>query len=112
MMENKDERDPKKSSKLDLFEKRKQSSRNLAIVGFNILGLAFYTVIYKLSANEANLVIDAFLIVFHVLFCLGMALVSKRAGMWVLSAVLVLIIGFSTCSYISNSITLPVHRHQ
>jgi|SRR6185312_14219832 len=69
---------------------------NTAIVAYNILALACYTVIFKLAANQGGFIFDAFVIFLHVLVCFGMA-IGKRSWMWALSAVLVLLIGFSTC---------------
>ena len=66
------------------------------IVLFNLLALAFYTVLCK--TTEAGFIFDAFFIAIQVFVCLIMAL-AKRSWLWVLSGVLVLVIGFSTCVY-------------
>jgi hypothetical protein len=93
MEENKDQDKP--------VEKNETGSEikpmgGIAIVGYNILALAFYTIIFKLASKEGGIIFDAFILFFHVIFCFGMA-IGRKSWMWVLSAVLVLAIGFSTC---------------
>jgi len=67
----------------------------IAIVGYNLLGLVCYTVLMKLGASD-SFILDAFILFFHVLVCIIMA-ISLRSWPWLLSALLVLIVGFSTC---------------
>ena len=73
----------------------------MTIVGINLLVLVFYTLFLKLTTSDASFILDAFVLFIHVIFCLGMAL-GKRSWMWLLSAVLVLAIGFSTCVLIGG----------
>lgn len=68
----------------------------MAIVGYNLLILAAYTLLFRLLAEQGGFIFDAFLLACHVFACLIMSLVN-RSWMWVLSGVLVLAIGFSTC---------------
>ncbi len=70
-------------------------------VALNLLALAFYTIVCKFI--DGGIILDAFLIFFHVIICIGMAL-GKRSWMWFLSAVLVLAIGFSTCVMFGNNL--------
>lgn len=67
----------------------------IAIVGYNLLGLVLYTLMLKL-AGSGGFFLDAFILFFHVLVCIIMA-ASLRSWPWLLSALLVLIVGFSTC---------------
>jgi hypothetical protein len=73
----------------------------MTIVAYNLLALAVYTIACKF--NEGGIILDAFLIFFHVIICIGMAL-GKKSWMWFLSAVLVLAIGFSTCVMFGNNL--------
>lgn len=68
----------------------------MTIVGINLLILVAYTLIFKLGAGSEGLLLDAFIIFIHVVVCIGMA-IGKKSGFWLLSAFLVLVIGFSTC---------------
>ena len=76
------------------------TGKRTAIVGFNLLALLFYTVITKLIGGDA-IVLDMFLIFIHVLVCIILA-IANRSWFWLLSGLLVLIIGFSTCVYINT----------
>jgi len=67
---------------------------NIAIVGINIVVLLFYTLISK--AIEGGIFLDAFLIAFHFFGCIIIGLAARK-WVWVLSAFVVLLIGFSTC---------------
>jgi len=68
----------------------------MSIVAYNLLGLAAYTILFRLLADEGGIVLDALVLAGHLLVCFIMSLV-KRSWIWVLSGVLVLVIGFSTC---------------
>jgi hypothetical protein len=74
-------------------------SNNFYIVGYNMLALIIYTLALKFSKDLAGYFVDAFLLVIHVLVCIVLAIGAKgsKVWMWVLSAVLVLVIGVSTC---------------
>jgi hypothetical protein len=72
------------------------------IVAYNILALVFYTIICKLTANQGGFIFDAFFIFLHVLVCFALA-IGKKSLMWALSAVLVLLIGFSTCYMLAST---------
>ena len=71
----------------------------MTIVGINLAILAVYTLLIKLTPDGGGFVLDAFLLLFHVVICIIMSIV-KKSGSWLLSAFLVLAIGFSTCVYV------------
>lgn len=107
MEDNKDENpSPGKENNSGDFQNVpvKGKDKNLTgmkIVGINILILAVYTLLCKLDSNDGGFIFDAFLIAIHVFVCIIMAIV-KRSWMWLLSALLVLGIGFSTCVSFAN----------
>ena len=77
-----------------------KSKTNYNIVGYNMLILGFYTLICKLIGSDGSgYLFDAVLLVIHVLVCIiwAVAVRGNRGWMWVLSAVLVLVVGISTC---------------
>lgn len=76
-----------------------EGSSNFYIVGYNMLALIIYTLALKFSKDLAGYFLDAVLLVVHVLICIILAIAEKgqKVWMWVLSAVLVLVIGISTC---------------
>jgi hypothetical protein len=63
-------------------------------VGINILVLSAYTLIFRFV--DGGIIMDAFLIAIHFTVCI-LAAIIVRKWEWVLSAFLVLAIGFSTC---------------
>lgn len=77
---------------------KSNNHNGLKVVGFNLLALAFYTVLCKLANDVGSLMAEAFLVGGQVLACLIVSAV-RREPVWLLSAFLVLIIGFSTCVY-------------
>lgn len=64
------------------------------IVGYNILGLIIYTLLCRFT--EGGIFLDCLLVGIHFLCCIIVA-ISVKKWEWVLSAFLVLAIGFSTC---------------
>jgi hypothetical protein len=69
-------------------------NKGIQIVGINLLILAGYTLIFKFI--DGGIILDAMLLFFHVLISLIMA-AAQKSWMWFLAAILVLVIGFSTC---------------
>lgn len=69
----------------------------MEIVAYNLLALAFYTLLLKIAAGGTGFLVDGLIIVGHFIFCLAKAN-GKNKWLWVLSAFLVLIIGVSTCA--------------
>jgi hypothetical protein len=75
-------------------EKAQHAPDDMPIVIYNLIALCIYTVVCKLT--RGLFLLDAFFIVVHVVVCL-IRWDSKRKRVWQLSALLVLLIGFSTC---------------
>ncbi|OOQ61060.1 hypothetical protein [Mucilaginibacter pedocola] len=70
------------------------------IVGVNLAILAVYTIISAIP--QEGILFDMFVIFFHVITCLILTLTGPKRLQWLLSAVLVLVIGFSTCVSIGS----------
>jgi|GEM_PF-959885 len=85
----------------------KKPMNGMIIVGVNLAALAVYTIPIKWAiANTSGdgiggLIMNAFILFIHVIFCLCMAL-GLKSWIWLLSALLVLVIGFSTCVMIGT----------
>lgn len=77
-----------------MSEDQKQSNIKWQIVGFNTLTLLVYTVLCRF--NDAGIIIDCLLVGMHCLIAFILAL-ALRKWEWGLSALIVLVIGFSTC---------------
>jgi len=80
----------------------KKNGNSFAIVGYNMLALVLYTLFTRI-AGDAGFILDAFLLVIHFVACVILSIVAgggMKTGMWLLSAVLVLIIGISSCVFI------------
>jgi hypothetical protein len=97
MMEDNNTGDPNLQPEGKEAENNVKPSPNMNIVVYNLLGLAFYTILFKLLANQGGLFFDAFVLAGHVLVCIILA-IAEKSWLWVLSGVLVLVIGFSTCT--------------
>ena len=68
---------------------------SLKIVGLNLLVFAFYTLICVSTGGEAGFF--AFILAgLQAFICVIVAIIAKR-WIWVLSALMLLIIGFATC---------------
>jgi hypothetical protein len=74
-----------------------QKNFKIGIVGYNMIALAAYTIIFGLAAKQGGVIFDALFIFAHVLVGIVLA-IAYRSWMWLLSALMVLIIGFSTCA--------------
>jgi len=74
----------------------KPANNNMKIVGINLGILVVYTVFSRFT-GEGGIIIDAFFIFFHVIICIILAIAARKWS-WLLSGVLVLVIGFSTCT--------------
>lgn len=68
----------------------------MKIVGYNLLVFAAYTVICAVTSKDGGFVFDMFFIGIQFFACIIFAIIN-RSWAWVLSALMVLIIGFSTC---------------
>jgi hypothetical protein len=82
-----------------------KSNRNMIVVAINLAILILYTLYVRLTnANDESIIVVAFLIALHFLLCgiIGIicaAIVPARKYMngFLLSALAVVLIGFSTC---------------
>jgi len=77
---------------------------NYKIVGFNLLAVVIYSLICRVADSKDGWGALMILIGLHVFICLIWSFVcifiqqyKRQSGLWLLSALLVLIIGFSTC---------------
>lgn len=80
-------------------EKKDQKGKDpqMKIVGYNLLAFVIYGLLLVAVLRDGEaLVMFSFLFVFHFFFCI-IAAVVQRKWAWVLSGVLIVIIGFSTC---------------
>lgn len=77
-------------------EKPKGQNVGMKIVGYNILALIIYTLLSRFAAADGGPIFDMFFIAIHVFVCIIMSIVA-RSWVWLLSGILVLVIGFSTC---------------
>lgn len=68
----------------------------MLIVGINLLVLAAYTIYLRINNEELIILGEAFLIAIQLVVCLITAIFIYRKE-FLLSAALVLLIGFSTC---------------
>ena len=103
MTEDINEGNPTGSEKPDYIPQPGHGPKNegMKIVGYNLLALIIYTILCKLIPDLGGLLLAAFLIAIHVFVCIIMTIVRKD-WLWILSAFLVLVIGFSTCVALGN----------
>ncbi len=68
------------------------------IVGYNLLAIVSYTVVYAIfimiGAGDEGIFIEICLIVIHFIFCVLMAVNGTKTSVWSFSAVSVFVIGF------------------
>jgi hypothetical protein len=77
-------------------EFEKKQSRNMKIVGINLLILAGYTILCGFLGRQGGVVFDAFFLAAHVLVCIILGAIQQK-WIWALSVLVVLLIGVSTC---------------
>ncbi len=82
-------------------ENERKPFDGIGIIGINLVVLIVYTVLCKMVNSLDSLVLEALIIGLQVFVCIVMAIV-KKSGMWLLSGLLVLVIGFSTCVGLGN----------
>ncbi|PWK78098.1 hypothetical protein LX99_01938 [Mucilaginibacter oryzae] len=82
-------------------EESRRNNNRIKILGFNLLALIVYTLLCKLINDVGSLMLEAFLVFSQVLICLVLSAV-RRDVVWLLSAFMVLAIGFSTCVYVGE----------
>jgi hypothetical protein len=69
---------------------------NMRVVGFNLLALAVYIIILSFAQGRAAPYSDALILAIHVIVCIVVAIAAQK-WVWLLSALTILVIGFSTC---------------
>ncbi len=77
-------------------EEEKDKTPQMIIAGINLLVLVAYTIYFRAQKDEFIIIGEAFLIVIQIIICLVTAIFVYRKE-FLLSAALVLLIGFSTC---------------
>ena len=85
------------------IDKKPEMPQHRKILMINLGILAVYTIYCFIFNRKEGVILDAFLIVGHVGFCILLGIVAAIASKgdwakgWFLSALLVLLIGFGTC---------------
>lgn len=81
---------------LDKNNKQGKDPR-MKIVGYNLLVFVVYGLLLVAVLRDGEaFVMFGFIFIFHFFFCIIAAIVQRKWA-WVLSGVLIIIIGFSTC---------------
>ncbi len=75
----------------------------MKIVGYNLLAVLGYGIPSVISGDESALMFYALMVVIHFLFCLCAAIYTSNM-IWLLSGLLVIIVGLSFCSASGNLI--------
>jgi len=76
----------------------KSSNKNMIVVGINMGLLIGYTLYIRLISPDGESIIGlAFIIGFHFFLCLLLAIIPKYSKGFLLSALAVVLVGFSTC---------------
>jgi hypothetical protein len=91
-----------------MMEDEKKQNNNFQIVGINLAILAGYTILSALT--QGGPFIDAFFLGIHVITCLILSMI-KQKWVWALSALVVLLIGVSTCVGILFNIQGGINFH-
>ncbi|HVW12818.1 MAG TPA: hypothetical protein VHB54_03300 [Mucilaginibacter sp.] len=78
-----------------MSKEENKAQRRWAVVGYNILGMVGYTLLCRL-AGEGGILFDCILLVAHFIICVILSIVWSKWE-WILSAFLVVAIGFSAC---------------
>ena len=73
----------------------------MLIVGYNLLGLTAYTIILSAIGGIAMLFFGLIFLC-HFVACLLLTFGNKQYLYWLLSALIIIVIGFSTCSLVGN----------
>ena len=88
-----------------------EKGNNYWIVGFNLFAMVLYTIISRVTTGDDGFIYSAILIALHIILCFISSIVTvfvpslkKTSSMWLLSALAVLLIGFSTCMAIFSGV--------
>ena len=79
----------------------KRSASGMQILGINLGVLAVYTIVSGFV--RGGIAMDTVCLFFHAIICFAVALVH-RPQVWILSGLMVAIIGFSTCTGILSEL--------
>ncbi|AMR32148.1 hypothetical protein A0256_12295 [Mucilaginibacter sp. PAMC 26640] len=79
---------------MEPIPEKKGDSSNFKVVGLNVGIFALYCIIGALTAGSIFSALPVFII--HIILCFVLA-IALRKGIWALSGLLILVIGFSTC---------------
>ena len=79
---------------MEPIPKKEPDNSNLKIVGLNIGAFALYCLLSAVAAGSIFSALPVFAI--HIVLCFILA-IALRKGVWALSGLLILVIGFSTC---------------
>nr|WP_294794309.1 hypothetical protein [uncultured Mucilaginibacter sp.] len=69
----------------------------MKIVGYNLLVVLSYGIPCVISGDESGLMFYAIMVVIHFLFCVCAAIYTSKL-IWLLSGLLIIIVGLSFCS--------------
>lgn len=73
-------------------------NKNMAVVAVNLGLLIGYTIYIRVTSPDGESVIGlAFIIAIHFILCLFLAFIPKYSKGFLLSALAVVLVGFSTC---------------
>jgi len=76
----------------------KNSNKNMVVVAINIGLLIGYTLYVRLTSPDNESIIGlAFFIAIHFILCMFLAIIPNYTKAFLLSALAVVLIGFSTC---------------
>jgi hypothetical protein len=81
----------------------KKPANGMLIVGLNLLALALYTLVIKTTVDSGGMILEAGAIIMHFSICILMSTV-RQTWWWLLSALVIISIGCSTCSYVFKNI--------
>ena len=82
-------------------EQEEKPLSGMAIVGYNLLGLIAYTIILSAIGGLA-IIFYGLIFLCHFITCILFALGNKQYLFWLFSALIIVIVGFSTCSKVGN----------
>jgi len=76
----------------------KSLNKNMPVVAINMAVLIGYTLYIRITSPDGESVIGlAFIIAMHFMLCLFLAIIPKYSKGFLLSALAVVLVGFSTC---------------
>ena len=79
-----------------------KQDQKLIIIGINLVVLAAYTIYFGVNKEELIIIGEAFFIAIQIIICLIAAIFVYRKE-FLLSALVILLIGFSTCWAVFSS---------